>query len=49
MVFFSLHVNLARGPRFLLTHVVSTITINTSQTGFYLEYFQVPCGQNQLD
>jgi len=31
-------------PRFLLTHVVSTITTNTDDTGFYLQYDQIPCG-----
>merc|ERR1719323_984731 len=32
------------GPRFLLTHVVNTIAINTGDTGFYLQYTQLPCG-----
>ena len=34
----------AEHPRFLLTHVVSTITTNTDDTGFYLQYDQIPCG-----
>ena len=34
----------ATGPRFIITHVTETATDNSGiNTGFNLQYFQIPC------